>query len=430
MRGLAKIVLLLFTVAPLTYSTVFSQEKNVLKLEEAYRLARLNYPISNDRILIDEISALNIELIKRNRLPSISLNAQGTLQSDNIKIGSDDPAFPINIEGPLDTYKAYLGLNFDLYDGGFAASQKKIEEARNLANQQLLKVDLNTLKDRINLLFFNIELAREQKKHLETFLNDIETNQKTVDSKVKNGVALKSELNKLKVRRLELLSEMERLDGDIKAFITIMKKLTGSEIQDDVMLKFPSLFSFQEDIEISRPEQELYNARQEVLRAQNGLTNAGLKPRLSVFGEGGVGNPNPINFSDTETSIYGLVGIKLSWSFLDWGKGKKEKERIGLQVKQIEVDRMTFEFEIHSRKGEFIQRMEALKKQIRNDLEIVELQAEIAEQANTQLQNGVINSSEYLEQVNADLRYRQQLKLHEIQLEQVKVEYLTLFGNL
>ncbi len=407
-----------------------AQELTELDLKEAHRLAKLNYPLSEERFLLQKISEVNLLLLKKNRLPVLSFNAEGRLQSDNVQIGGNDPNFPINVDVPLESYKAYLGLNLDIYDGGVNSAQKKIEEANETANQEALKVKLRSLKDRINLVFFNIQLARQQRDLLNTSLLDIEASIKTSESKVNNGVLLVSELNKLKVRRLELLSDQEKLNGDISAFISVLESLIGSSISENVVLNFPSIYTLPANLRLSRPEQDLYDAQKEVLKAQKNITNASKKPRLSVFGEGGLGYPNPLNFSDVESSFYGVVGVKLSWRFLDWGQGRKEKEKIDLQIKRSETDKLTFEFDLLSRKQEFIKRIKAIEKQILNDQEIAELQSQILSQTNNQLRNGVINSSDYLQQINAELKAKQQLKLHEIQLEQLKIEYLTLFGSL
>lgn len=423
-------VLLAIVLGSMPLGYLHAQELKELDLVEAYRLARMNYPLSEDRLVIEEISEINLQLLSKNRLPVLSINAEGKLQSDNVQIGSNDPTFPINVDAPLETYKAYLGLNLDIYDGGLTSAQKNIESANKEVDQKALKVKLRSLKERINLVFFNIQLARQQRDLLGTALLDIETNIKTAEVRVKNGVILLSELNQLKVKRLELISEQDKLNGDIEAFISILEKLIGASVSKDIILDFPSVFSLPAEIQISRPEQDFYDAQKEVLIARKGLTDASQKPKVSIFGEGGLGYPNPLNFSDIETSLYGMVGLKLSWKFIDWGKGRKEKEKLDLQIKRSEIDKLTFEFDVLSRKKEFINRIEAVEKQTKNDEEIVELQSQILAQTNTQLNNGVINSNDYLQQVNAELKAKQQLMLHEIQLLQLKIEYLTLFGSL
>jgi hypothetical protein len=41
-----------------------------------------------------------------------------------------------------------------------------------------------------------------------------------------------------------------------------------------------------------------------------------------------------------------------------------------------------------------------------------------------QLENGVITSTDYVNQLNEQLQAKLQLKLHEVQIEQKRVEYL------
>ena len=420
------IIFILFGITNIAYC----QERPVLKLTDAYRMAEVYYPLTNSKRLAVKISELNIEALNRERLPTITGNVEGKYQSDNITIGGDGPTFPINVTVPLESYKAYAGFNFILFDGGLISSKKDIERASLNVNQQQLEVRLRGLKDRINLLFFSIKLARQQFKLLTTSILDIQSNIESAEAGVNNGILLESELSKLKVRRLELESERAGLTGDIKAYLLVFGELIGKEITEETVLMIPEGIDLSNVESISRPEQELFEYQKQQLSAQKGIISADRKPKLSLFGEGGVGTPNPLNFTNTETSVYGLVGVKLSWKLTDWRKGKKDREKINVQIRRSEVDRLTFEFDILTRQQEFQSKIEAIKEQLLNDEEIVKLHSEILEQANVQLLNGVINLNDYLIQVNAELSAKQRLELHKIQLEQLKVEYLTLFGKL
>jgi hypothetical protein len=58
------------------------------------------------------------------------------------------------------------------------------------------------------------------------------------------------------------------------------------------------------------------------------------------------------------------------------------------------------------------------------DQEIAGLQATVLEQMAAQLDNGVITANDYLAQANAELRARQQLKIHQTELLQLQLTFL------
>lgn len=420
----------IFLVLWFGMTAVYSQQK-ALSLEKAYHLAEANYPLIKDAPLLENITEMNLAILKRKRLPTIDLIGVGQVQSENVSIGGADPNSTLNIDVPLESYRTYLDLNFNLFDGGLTKVDKKIEESQLMVNKQSLEVSLRNLKDQVNNLFLNILLLKQQKDLLQISKNDITTNIEILQAGFANGAVLESELSKLKVRKIELESEEIGIQGDINAFLDVLSKFLGKTLTNGTDLILPeSLFRLQNNNDISRPEQQLFNYQTELLETQKGRINAGRLPKLSLYAQGGIGYPNPLNFADISTTTYGLGGLKLNWNLFDWGIAKKEKTKIDVQKRQIKVDREVFEFDIQKRKNEYLEKVGALEAQIKKDEEIVTLQSEILKQSSVQLKEGVINSNDYVLQVNAELSARQQLELHAIQKQKLQIEYLTLIGKL
>jgi outer membrane protein TolC len=73
--------------------------------------------------------------------------------------------------------------------------------------------------------------------------------------------------------------------------------------------------------------------------------------------------------------------------------------------------------------------IEKLKKLILSDREIITLRESVKKAALAQLEAGVINSSDYLREVNAEDQSRQALKAHEIQLAQASAGLQWLLGS-
>lgn len=421
-----KVLLFVLLISPI----IGWSQQEALTLNEAYKLAESNYPLIKDQALLESISEYNLELINRKRLPTINLVGLGQLQSDNLQIGEEGSNSPINIDVPLESYRGYLDLDFNVFDGGMTNADRAIEKSQLKVNQQALKVNLRNLKDRVNVLFLNILLQKQQQSLIKTSIENIEVNIEMMQSGFDNGTVLESELSKLKVRKIELESEEINLEGNIKATTALLTELLGTPLTSETKLLLPDTVMQQSNLDISRPEEQLFEFQTNLLEAQKGKINASRLPKLSLFAQGGIGYPNPLNFADISNSTYALGGIRLNWNVFDWGIAKKEKEKIEIIKEQIAVDREIFEFNINQQQDNFLEKIEALNLQIEKDKAIVKLQSEILEQSSVQLQEGVINSNEYLIQVNNELSARQQMQLHLVRKQKLQIEYLTLYGKL
>ncbi len=405
-------------------------QRSTLSLEKAYTLAETNYPLIKNKPLLESISETNLQILNRQRLPKLNLVGLGQLQSESLQIGGDVPNSPINIDVPLESYRGYIDLNYDIFDGGITKADKRMEKSQLQVNEQVLQVDLRNLKDRVNDLFLNILLLRKQRDLLSLSMDNILSNIDIMQAGFENGTILESELSKLKVHKIELESEEIDLQGNIDANLEVLSKLLGIPLTNQIRLMLPEALFEQGDLTISRPEQLFFDYRSALLEAQKDKVGASRMPRLSLFAQGGIGYPNPLNFSDVSTATYGLGGLRLHWNIFDWGIAKKERGKIELQKERIAIDREVFEFNIEQQRENFRKKLEAVDRQIEKDEEIVALQSEILKQSSVQLQEGVINSNDYLMQVNAELSARQQLELHLVQKQKLQIEYLTLFGKL
>ncbi len=417
------IIVLVFSI-----NSLYAQEDvgNSINLEQAYQWANSNYPLIKDANLIDQIEAVNLDIIKKESLPSLSVNGRAQYQSENIELATGNTV----LAAPLEIWNASVNVDYDLYDGGIKKAQKDIEIASANVNRKSLEVQLRNLKDRVNTLVFAIALSRKQEQILQTSIDDIDVNIKTLQSGFENGTVLESEVSKLKVRRLELNTDLIKTKGNVSTYITLLEQLTGKTLPKDVQFITPTELVSSSALAMNRPEEELYDSQKSLIAAQEASIAASTMPKISLFAEGGVGNPNPLNFADFNTSTYGLIGAKLNWNIFNFGKSKKEREKLKIEQDQIEVDRETFLFDLDNDVKEYLEQIETIKLQIENNEQIVALQTDILNQSRVQLDNGIINSSEYITQLNAKLNAENQLELNRVELQQININYLTLIGQL
>lgn len=415
---------LLFSI--LIFTGLYAQVATpTTSLKELYEAAHSNYPLVKDAALIDKIEEVGLTVISKNALPKFSIEGRGQVQSENIELNLGSTA----IQAPLETWNTALNIDYNLYDGGTTRAQKNIEMASANVSRNSLEVQLQTLKNQVNTLLFAILLSRKQKLIFINSNEDLEANIRTLQATYENGTALESEVSKLKVRQLELISDIVAIEADLAAYFLLLEQLTGKTLPRDVQFEVPDL-SAPETGTVDRPENYLFDSQKSLFAAQEASVAASTLPKISLFAQGGVGNPNPLNFSDLSTTTYALGGVKLNWNFIDFGKGKREKQRLQIQQEQIEVDRELFLFDIESKSMEYQEKIKATQQQITNNTNIVELQKNILAQTKVQLDNGVINANDYVTQLNASLNSEQELEFNKTKLQQLQIEYLTLLGQL
>jgi outer membrane protein TolC len=152
-------------------------------------------------------------------------------------------------------------------------------------------------------------------------------------------------------------------------------------------------------------------------------------PKLYAFGQLGYGRPG-LNMLNNEFDDFYIVGATLKWNFWDWNKTKREKQVYAIQKSMVTTKRENFtknlSIDLQNRKAAIQKLEEALKR----DADIVTLRSGITQIAQSQLNNGVITTSDYLNELNAETQARINLETHKIQLEQAKVSYLLGMGGL
>jgi hypothetical protein len=111
-----------------------------------------------------------------------------------------------------------------------------------------------------------------------------------------------------------------------------------------------------------------------------------------------------------------------------WTSIKEEKQVIEIQKKIVDQEKENFIINNQMLIKQQILEIEKYKMLIEKDNEIIKKRNKIKTETEVKLINGVINSNDYLIEVNAENQALQNLKLHELQLLQAKINYLSLIG--
>jgi outer membrane protein TolC len=228
---------------------------------------------------------------------------------------------------------------------------------------------------------------------------------------------------------MELENEKRKVAADINSGYATLSVLLGENVAPNTELVIDIEERFLTSTKLNRPESALYEKQRVSVRAQKELIDRMDKPQIILFGQAGLAYPNRLNFSKIELAPFALGGIGLSYKLSDKSDKSIKKQKLILHENLIDIREETFEHQLEVQKSGYAEKFQSLNYQIDQYEKIAELQAEILSQLQIQLDNGVITSTDYLIQANAELLARQNLELTKVRLKQKELEYFNIIGQ-
>lgn len=406
-----KYIISLFALFSGAFVTM-AQAPKTLSIEDCYAQAQQNYPMAKQRDLILKSASYSIENASRGYLPQFNLNAQATYQSDVTQLPIKLPN--VNIPSiSKDQYKIYGDVNQVIYDAGNIKNQKLSVTANAAIETQKLEIELKKVKERINQLYFGILMLDEQLEQTEIFNKDIQSAINKTKGAITNGVALKSAGDVLKVELLKMNQHVVELKASRLAYLEMLGLFINQTLDGIIKLQKPVGISIPQTIH--RPELLLIEKQKNWLLIQNRFIDSKNLPKVGLFVQGGFGRP-ALNMLNNDFSAYYIGGLRVNWSLNGLYTRKNEKAILSFNAAALDIQKETFLFNTN-----FIlkqQNMEVVKLQelIKTDDEIVALRTKIKNTAFAQLENGVLNATDYLRELNAEDQAKQNKSMHEIQL--------------
>lgn len=398
-----------------------------VKLADCYQWAQQQHPIQQRKALLDQQYQLALDQIDKSKLPTLHWNTEASLQSESVSVPFSIPGTE-KIELPLVNARSTLDLNYVVYDGGMKEVQRKLETAELATQQQSVEVQLNQLKSRVNELVMGIRLLRAKDAILTNTRENLDARLASLEAGEKHGVVLPSEVEKVRVQGLKLDAQREEIAGQISSLIATLNQLTGQNFDSDTQWEIPDLPTPSFTEEVRRPELDLFALQRQQILANTEMTEVQNRPQISAYARGGIGYPNPLNFFDTDVSPFGVLGVRMSWKILDWNQSDVQRQSLSVQAQIVENQKQEFLYNLNLIDGKYREDQNRIQRLIENDQKIVALEAEILKQVSSQLDHGVIMVADYLTQVSAELDARLNLSLHELQLQQLTLDYLTQKG--
>jgi outer membrane protein TolC len=415
---------LLFIALLFPVHLLMAQE--AVTLEQCQTWARENHPVLKQSGIYQQILDLKNENNSTSFLPQLNLNAQATYQSDVTKIGISIPNMNIPT-ADKDQYKIYLDLKQTIWDGGLSKAKELINETENAGNQSQIEVELYQVKEKVNQFYFTSFLIQENLKILEKKTETLSERQKIVESTVKNGMVLASELDQLLAEQIKTDQLVLELMSNRETVLSALAILTGKEshqMQNLVLTTEPILL----DKPLLRPELDLFAKQNELLTANSEILKKQRNPKLFGFGQAGYGKPG-LNMLNNEFDTYYLVGLGFNWNVLDWKNTLRQRQVLKLQQEIVKTKQENFVRNIDLATDQQNKQIDQLTQLLKSDQELIQVRERITKTSASKLENGAITTADYIQDLNAETTAKLMLETHKIQLREARTKLKNLMGN-
>lgn len=393
----------------LLHLSLNAQESVTLK--ETQQLAKEHYPLIKRNGLIEKTQTYTLENIAKGWLPQINVVGQATYQNEVTQLPFTLPNSSVE---PLskDQYKVYADIQQTVYDGGLIYNQKKLAKIQSETEIQKNEVELDQLEERINQIYFGILQSQEQMQQTEITKNDLENGLKKANAQLQFGTILRSQVDVLKAQLIGLQQRQIEVQSLRKNLIETLSLFTKKDFNENTIFEKPEKLLLTS--ENNRTELKLFSLQQQFLETQKSLVQSKNLPKLGAFFQGGYGKPG-FNMLRNEFDVFFISGLRLQIPISGYYTKKNDLVLLNTQQQDLEIQKENFLFNQNFSTIRNNEELEKLQKLIQKDEELIVLRQSIKKASLAQLENGVINTSDYLREVNAEEQARIQKTTHEIQ---------------
>lgn len=407
-------------------------QKNIT-LDECFQNALIHHPIMAQKTLNSEESQLQLEQYKKDLLPQISVNGKATYQNEVISLPIDIPNFDVP-ELSKDQYRMSLDVNQAIYRGGLYQKQKELENLQIILDQLEVDKDIYLVKNDVKELFMAIILLDEQKKVTHSYLERIDAKQKEMQAMVEEGVILQSSLDRLNIEDIKAQQQLDEISIKRAALVKNLQLLTAMDLSGEIELTvfapaFQQEWERNQDSKQHRIEYQLMSQTQIQLEQSKQLIDVQKYPKLFAFAQGGVGRPG-FNYLSDEFSEFWMVGLQLQWNIFNWNKFNNDKKMMDIKIQIIDTQKQNFERNVDMALTQMKSDIDSWESLLKSDPEIIKLRKSVANNASNQLNEGVITTSAYIDEIQNLSQAELEMKIHEVQLINSQLSYLNILGKL
>jgi outer membrane protein TolC len=421
---------LLFIILLMPAELLLGQD--TLTIETCYLLAEKNWPLVRQVDLIAGSNELKVKNLGKNYLPQSALNVNISYQSDVTQVAIPLPAGfgPLDMpEISKDWYKATLDVTQAIYDGHVTGYSKKLEKYNLDVDQTAVQSELYKLKERVNQIYFSILLFLENEKLLASNREQVSAKLKEAEAGVRNGAVLQMNADILKAELIRIEQLTDESVSDRTAASNMLAQLTGFPIATATVFIMPAPLVVSYLFENKRLEDRVFTLQESRLTLQRDMVTTKWNPKVYAYGQAGYGRPS-LNMLDNDFKPWGLIGVKLNWTFWNWNANKNEKKILEIQGDIVRSQQEAFDRNLRIQAEKDLGEIEKAEKLLTKDAEIIDLRTRVTKAASSQLDNGVIPSSDYISRLKEETQAKLSFEIHKLQLVRAKMNYLYNQGKL
>ena len=391
---------------------IYAQKKEIT-LQECTALATQNYPAVVRYGLIEKVKEYNISNIEKSWLPRAGVTIKGSYQSHVTEI-------PISIPGmatdPLNKtqYSAVVAVNQTIWDGGVTTASKKEAQAKAISDVKELEIELYSIKERVNNIYFGVLLIDQYLKETEVLGRELDRMQNKVSALIASGVADSSDLYPVEAQKITLNQRFKELQNNKNSYLKVLSLMTGRASDTTATLLLPVLTKTTSQ-EILRPELSFFESKKEIAKIQSLYLNNRVLPKIGAFIQAGYGLPG-LNMLKNEASGFYIGGITLSWSLDGFYTRKNDMRKIDAARASIESQKETFLYNTRLQNSLISKEIKKIEELSKGDQKLVEIREKIVESSSVKLENGATSVSEHLKEINMLDAARLALGKREIEL--------------
>lgn len=411
---------LLFTA----FSTLaFAQEQ--VTLAQLQSLAKDNYPLLKQKQMYSDIGINRVKQLNSNFLPQVLVTGQATYQSEVTEFNFPIPGVAGFKQKP-DQYAFGVELKENILDYGAVKTQKNIERQSSDLQAQQVDADMIKVKQQVNQLYGNIYLQQENKKIQMLRITELDAKRQKMQSAVNNGAALQSNFLVLDAEYLQTQQKIEEINSNLVVWYKTLSLYTNKNLDTTTVFADVDKSVALQSV-VMRPEYRIFELQSSTLKLREKMINKNNLPKLFVFGRGYYGRPG-FNFLNNDFRPYGLVGAGLNWNISAYYTSGRDKKNLVINSDIVSNQKRIFDINLQSALIQQQEEISRLQKMLLSDARIVEAKTAVRKASSSQLDNGVITSSDFIIDLNSENQAQFNLKLHEIQLLMAKENYNTTLG--
>ena len=416
------------TIAILMFAPFSGWAQSAVSLDSCINWSYSLFEYEKQAVAYRESAELADKNASKNWYPKFVLDANATYQNENIELtippipGFESPNVPLNFNRIL------VNFNQAIYDGSVTANQRKLEQSKYSILEQKVETEKIQVKSKVTGIFMSILLTTDNIALLESKRKVVEERLNVIQSASEYGSVSPVSIKSLQAEILKIDQQIIEAEHTRKSLYLSLGEITGKDIQESSdLIKPQPMVSYDNNVE-SRPEIQLFNLQAENLELQKNMTGTANNLRVNAFGNIGGGYPG-YNIFKNDVGFMALIGIKLQWNIIDYGKVKNEKQILSLNQNIIlsEQNRARTQF-VSELKTQY-QEVKKMQDLLAKDDQMIALRTDISKIKAAELENGTITSTDYITELNQEEEAKLNQKIHELKLVLAELNYLTIQGK-